>query len=188
MSPECGGLTVHPQCVCVYLCMYWGGGRGSARDRAGPWDLWLVFGRQEHLPGWPSPGHPPPCLPWFTQMDFDTRGAGASCQLATAPPPGQTGPSPPHGSRQCGHAKKHAGCPRAACRSATLLGQAAPGKHRRPPYPTWPPWWGAPAPQDPATPGFSSPTGEARWEQSPCLWPDLGPCPLTAVLWYYEPS
>lgn len=87
MSPECGGLTVHPQCVCVYL---WGGGRvGSARDRAGPWDLWLVFG----MTG--TPGHPPPCLPWFTQMDFDTRGAGASRRLATAPPPGQTGPSPP---------------------------------------------------------------------------------------------
>lgn len=41
--------------------------------------LWLVFvwDDRAYLPRQPSPGHPPPSLPWFTQMDFNTGGAGA---------------------------------------------------------------------------------------------------------------
>lgn len=41
---------------------------------------WLVFMQNDraHLPRRPSPGHPPPSLPWFAQMDFSTGGTGAS--------------------------------------------------------------------------------------------------------------
>lgn len=47
-----------------------------------------------HLPGWLCLATLLlPSLPWFTQEDFNTRGAGASLLLEVVPPSGQIGPS-----------------------------------------------------------------------------------------------
>lgn len=66
--------------------------------------LWLVFVWDDriHLPRPPSPGLPPPSLPWFTQMDFNTGGAGAGRLPGDSPPSGQTGSALTPSSGHCG--------------------------------------------------------------------------------------
>lgn len=94
---------------------------------------WFVFTQDDraHLPRRLSPGHPP-SLPWCTQMDFGTGGAGAShlprgsLSLWTNRPFSDS-PAPmnvvmPERNTQAVRGLAHC--------AVTFLGQGEPSKHR----------------------------------------------------------